>query len=750
MEADGLRSEGLVTDGMSAQRTGLLSSDANEVRAAGRRALGITGESGPTARLGDVVRSGKGWYPITALGALTIVDAFQGSAYAILGPDIADTLGLSRGTIAGLAALRLLAIFGATLPAAALSQRVPRRGLLSAVAGFAWVITALMIGLARTSLLLGVWLVLSGMGNGTSQALHRPLVIDSYPPSGRVRMLSLYRVFDQSGAVMAPLLIAALTLWADLTWRGVFLVICLLTIPAALYACRLKDPGFGTYDDTTVQTPTIASTSSDLKTDDVDLGFFEIVRRLFLIRTVQRILVGWAVLGLSFVPLQVYLSFFLYDRWKMDAGARAIFVSVLPLFSILVLVVTARRGEQMLRKDPADLLRRAAFGIGGGALCIAAVPLVPGDNWRSWWVIPMTALFGLGSGLQAIGFPSLEASQFSIIPANMRPHASALAGIFLSAVGGLGGVFLFGSIDRRFGVAGVFIPVAILGVVAALVLRSATRFIGSDLDRTVDAMAETEKLKDLQARGERVPMLSCRRIDFSYGTVQVLFDVDFTVDEGEMVALLGTNGAGKSTLLRVVSGLGLPQSGSVRFRGQDITFIDAERRVSMGITQIPGGKASFAPLTVVENLRVAGYSHGRNTSAVERGIEASFEAFPRLAERRGQLAGTLSGGEQQMLALSKALILQPRLLLIDELSLGLAPKIVGELLEMVRRINTTGTAVVLVEQSVNVALSLVHHAYFMEKGEIRFDGVAAELLERTDLLRSVFLEGTAANLGSAR
>ncbi len=725
------------------------SSDGADVRRAGRRALGITGEDGPSVRLRDVVRSGSGWYPITALGALTIVDAFQGTAYSILGPDIADTLGLSRGTIAGLSALRLLAIFGATLPAAALTQRKPRRGILSVMAGFAWVVTALMIGISRTSVMLGIWLVLSGIGNGTSQSLHRPLVIDSYPPTGRVRMLTLYRMFDQTGFVIAPLLIAALTLWVDLSWRGVFVVICVLTVPAALYAIRLKDPGFGAYDDESTRTKVVTSAVDDMHTEDVELGFFEIVRRLFLIRTVQRILVGWAVLGLSFVPLQVYLSFFLYDRWKMDAGARAVFVSVLPVFSITVLLVTAKRGEAMLRKDPADLLRRAAFGIGGGALCIAAVPLVPGDNWRSWWVVPMTALFGLGSGLQAIGFPSLEASQFSIIPANMRPHASALAGIFLSAVGGLGGVFLFGSIDRRFGVAGVFAPVAILGVVAALVLRSATRFIGSDLDRTVDGIAESEELKGQQARGERVPMLSCRRIDFSYGTVQVLFGVDFTVDEGEMVALLGTNGAGKSTLLKVISGLGLPQSGSVRFRGQDVTFVDAERRVVMGVTQIPGGKASFGPLTVVENLRVAGYTHGRNKAAVDRGIDVSFAAFPRLGERRNQLAATLSGGEQQMLALSKAFMLKPRLLLIDELSLGLAPKIVGELLEMVRQINHDGTAVVLVEQSVNVALSLVQHAYFMEKGEIRFDGVASELLDRGDLLRSVFLEGTAANLGSA-
>jgi ABC-type branched-subunit amino acid transport system ATPase component len=210
-----------------------------------------------------------------------------------------------------------------------------------------------------------------------------------------------------------------------------------------------------------------------------------------------------------------------------------------------------------------------------------------------------------------------------------------------------------------------------------------------------------------------------------------------------MVALLGTNGAGKSTLLRVISGLGFPSGGTVRYRGTDVTYLDGQRRVGLGMVQVPGGRAVFDSLSVIDNLRLFGYAAPRSSGQVERGIERCFEVFPRLAERRDSLASRLSGGEQQMLGLSQAFVLQPSLLLIDELSLGLAPKVVGELLEMVRQINKTGTAVVLVEQSLNVALSLVDHAYFMEKGEIRFDGRADELAQRPDLLRSVFLEGAA-------
>jgi ABC-type branched-subunit amino acid transport system ATPase component len=270
------------------------------------------------------------------------------------------------------------------------------------------------------------------------------------------------------------------------------------------------------------------------------------------------------------------------------------------------------------------------------------------------------------------------------------------------------------------------------------------------MDAVVDAMVEDEARRTLLSQGKHLPLLSCRGIDFAYGPVQVLFGVDFTVDDGEMVALLGTNGAGKSTLLRVVSGLGIPRRGGVYYRGAEITHLATDRRVKLGISQVPGGKAVFGPLSVVDNLRVYGYALGRNAGAVQRGIDETFEMFPVLDERRNQLASTLSGGEQQMVALGKAYIHRPQLLLIDELSLGLAPIIVGQLLEMVRQINAAGTAVVLVEQSANIALSLVNHAYFMEKGDIRFDGRAADLLERPDLLRSVFLEGAGAALSGQK
>jgi branched-chain amino acid transport system ATP-binding protein len=236
-------------------------------------------------------------------------------------------------------------------------------------------------------------------------------------------------------------------------------------------------------------------------------------------------------------------------------------------------------------------------------------------------------------------------------------------------------------------------------------------------------------------------LLQCTGIDMAYGPVQILFDVDFTVTEGEIVALLGTNGAGKSTLLKGICGLVRPKKGSVVFAGEDVTKLPADVTTHRGISLMPGGKGVFPTLTVAENLRLAAWLIKSDQARVEAAKAEVETLFPILKSRTSQMAGNLSGGEQQMLALGGALMTMPKLLMIDELSLGLAPTIVAQLLEVVREIHRRGTTIVIVEQSINVALNLAERAVFMEKGAVRFEGQAAELLERPDILRSVFIAG---------
>jgi ABC-type branched-subunit amino acid transport system ATPase component len=238
-------------------------------------------------------------------------------------------------------------------------------------------------------------------------------------------------------------------------------------------------------------------------------------------------------------------------------------------------------------------------------------------------------------------------------------------------------------------------------------------------------------------------VLRTRGLCASYGAVQVLRDVDFTLSRGEIVALLGTNGAGKSTILRCISGLMRPDAGVVELEGADITGLAPEETVRRGVCQVPGGRGLLPNLSVEENLRMGGYPLRRDRAALTAGYDRVYGVFPRLGERRRQLAGTLSGGEAQMLAIGRALMLRPTVMMIDELSLGLAPLVVRDLVEIVRDINAEGVSILLVEQSANLALSITDHAYFLEKGRIRFDGSSSELLERDDLLRSVFLAAPA-------
>jgi len=232
-------------------------------------------------------------------------------------------------------------------------------------------------------------------------------------------------------------------------------------------------------------------------------------------------------------------------------------------------------------------------------------------------------------------------------------------------------------------------------------------------------------------------VIEASEVQASYGKVQVLFDVDLCVEEGQTLALLGTNGAGKSTLLRTISGLHPLGSGVIKLDGRDVGRMPTQQRVRLGLSHLLGGEATFGPLTVDENLRAATHRYGSAQS--RRLVQDAFEMFPELVPHRSSAAQSLSGGQEQMLALAMSLLHQPRLLLIDELSLGLAPIVVERVLGVVRQLQQSGTTMIVIEQSLNVALSIADRAIFLEHGRVHFEGAASELLERDDLARSVFL-----------
>jgi ABC-type branched-subunit amino acid transport system ATPase component len=236
-------------------------------------------------------------------------------------------------------------------------------------------------------------------------------------------------------------------------------------------------------------------------------------------------------------------------------------------------------------------------------------------------------------------------------------------------------------------------------------------------------------------------LLEATGIDVHYGRVQVLFDVSISVERGEFLALLGTNGAGKSTFLKAVSNLAPVTAGRVVFDGDDITGLPPDRIAARGLAHVPGGRGTLPDLSVDENLRLGGHLLRGRRAELADGLERAFSLFPWMGGRRRQLAGTLSGGEQQMLAIARALVLRPSLLMVDELSLGLAPIIVEELMGLLKQLNAEGITVLVVEQHATLAMQMAERVLFMEKGQVRFSGDGRELLGRQDLLRSVFLGG---------
>ncbi|MGI6512861.1 MAG: ABC transporter ATP-binding protein [Syntrophomonadales bacterium] len=228
-------------------------------------------------------------------------------------------------------------------------------------------------------------------------------------------------------------------------------------------------------------------------------------------------------------------------------------------------------------------------------------------------------------------------------------------------------------------------------------------------------------------------------VNVYYGPIHALKDVSLSVNEGSIVSLIGANGAGKTTTLKTISGLLRPKSGAIRFQGQDVTSRPAQDIVALGISQVPEGRRVFPAMSVQENLEMGAYRR-KDKEGIAQDFENVFKRFPRLKERRKQMAGTLSGGEQQMLAIGRALMARPVLMLLDEPSMGLAPLLVREIFEIIKDINANGTTILLVEQNARMALSIADKAYVLETGRVVLEGEAREMLE-SDLVKKAYLGG---------
>src|SRR4051812_39611736 len=670
--------------------------------------------------------------PLVVLFLLFFFDEFDTAAFNILAPNIREEFHLTVLAFGTIVVVNLTVVLLLAVPVGFYGDRLPRRKLVIAGAIIAGVFSFLT-GLAPVLGLLILFRLGNGIGRLLNDTIHTSLLADYYKPVDRPRVFGAHRNAVYFGTIVGSA-VAGVAAYIG-GWRLAFAILMVPIVVTALFgATRLHDPVRGGTDDPD------AALLAELEEPP---PFPEARRILFSVKTLRRQFLAWFFLGAGLIPLAYLLPLFLEKDFGVNELGRGVVGAANAGATFIGIQIAGRRTVAWMAKGMGEPLKRAGLALGAVGIGIFLVAISP--------TLPFVLVIGCVTSF-VVGwfFPGFYATQALVSPARVRTLSFSFGSLFL--VGGVwllyflpGFAALADSRGNRWGLA----VTAPYWIICGLVLRSGHKFVADDTARAMELLSTQAELRRerLEAAGDGGTLLVCKGVEVAYDQVQVLFGVDMVVRPGECVALLGTNGAGKSTLLKAISGVVEPMGGAIFFDGRDITHSDGVATTKAGVIQVPGGKAVFPTLTVAEHLRAGGWLYRDDPKYLEAAVEDVLETFPRLRERYDQLAGNLSGGEQQMLALGMAFIAKPKLLMIDELSLGLAPTIVEMLLGIVRRIQENGTAIILVEQSINVALTVAERAYFMEKGEVRFEGSTSELLERDDIVRSVFLQGAASTNG---
>jgi branched-chain amino acid transport system ATP-binding protein len=668
---------------------------------------------------------GHSAFPLVVLFGLNAVDELDRTAFGILIPNIQEEFGLDTAAVLSIVAVASFAALALQVPIAQFADR-SRRVPLVIGGALVWGVFSGMTGLAIGVVMLVIARSGSSLGKAVIDPTHNSLLADYYPIQSRSGVFSTHRAANAVGSFVGPL--AAGLLAYSFGWRVPFLVFAIPTVIFALLAFRLTEPTRGRWE------RQAAGASEDIvNTEEVAPSFAESWRTVQKVDTLKRLWWSLPFLATALIGFVVLASLLYDQQFGLDDRARGIAAAIAEPFQLVGLVV----GSRLLKRYyPADVPRLIGF-----LSRVAIAAAVASIGFALAPTIVIAVIFNcLVTAALAVLAPGILIALALAIPPRARATGFSVASLWI--IPGLVVLPLIGWIADEVGIRWGMLVMVPMFIIGALILGTARHVITADIAQVWRSSAARSEALYQRRQGE-ADLLLVRGLEAGYGDRQVLFSVDLDVREGEIVALLGTNGAGKSTLLKAISGVVEADRGAVVIDGRDITHAPPNEIADLGIIQMPGGQGVFGSLTIDENLRLAGWTQRRDRDGVDAAIAEVLELFPVLAERRSASAVDLSGGQQQMLALAMAFIAKPRVLLIDELSLGLAPVVVGQLLPLVRRLAADGVAIVLVEQSVNVALTVAERAYFMERGMIRFSGPTAELLERDDLLRSVFLTGAA-------
>jgi ABC-type branched-subunit amino acid transport system ATPase component/MFS family permease len=668
---------------------------------------------------------------VLALGAF--FGQWDDIAFSVLTPDIRSDFGVSLSFLASIAVL-LAMVNGIVGPLMGwLADRVKRVWMVR-VGAILTNLASVGAGLATSVPALVGMRAGAGLARGISDPAGFPLMTDYYPSRVRSRVFASIFAFGALGAVVGPTL--AGWLGGHFGWRASLVVLGALATIVSLGSFLLREPVRGEVDRLEA-----GATEDAAARPQPPMSFAEGWRSARNISTIRKLWVAAPILAIGSAGTALLLAQYWSEVFLLGPQTRGYLATLAAGMGLIALVFAGPVTDRLLRDRPGRVMTILGIVVLGQAVTFFALSYSP-FLWLSV-AISLPVAF-----ISAMLNPAFITIISLVIPARVRGFGIQTLGWFtlIGLIALPRVIALSDSLGIRKGIL-FFIP---LFVIAGFVLMSAAGGVERDITNARLSSMADQAAEEARRSGKN-KMLVIRGLDVMYdGGVQVLFDVDFDVEEGEIVALLGTNGAGKSTLLRAIAGIHEASNGAIFFDGREITHAPPHESADRGVVMMPGGHAVFPTLTVEENLRAACWLYDADEDYCSRRTEEVLELFPRLRERLQTAAGNLSGGEQQMVGLAQALVMQPRLLLIDELSLGLAPAVVSQLLDMLRQIKDQGTTIVIVEQSINVALSVAERAVFMEKGEIHFDGPTSELLARPDLVRSIFMGGAAVGGGRRR
>ncbi len=701
-------------------------------RDAGRDPLGAdhalagVGDEATTMKAG-LTRGGAATFVVLLL--LNSLDELEAAALTVLAPDVRDALGVSDGTIVFLMAASAAFLVLGAMPLGWLADRC-RRAPIVAWAGLVFSAMVFLSGLAVNAFML-FWARLgAGIAKASTLPVHSSLLADTYPIGVRGRVAATNVMAGRVVVASSPLVVGGLAEVFD--WRVALVVLAVPVAAVAVAAFRLGEPPRGQWE-----RRSLLSRSIDEDEDDDDGARVTVEAafgRLRGIRTMRTASLGLAAVGFTIFTVPVLGSLHLEDELGATAFERGLATSIGGFAAVAVLPFVGRHFDALYRTDPTRTLRLLGLVVFPAAVLVPLQFAMP--NLVAFAVVGAAPIV-----LGAAAFAMVQPLVWSLAPHRHRGLAVALltAHVFLlGAVGGsLAAAWLADSHSVRTAAVVLAVPANLAGGLAFL---RGSRSVRGDL-ALVAAEIHDEAAEHLRRTTDTddVPVLEVDGVDFSYGPVQVLFDVTLHVASGETLAVLGPNGAGKSTLLRVIAGLATPDGGTVRLDGRAITFSPPHQRGALGIELLPGGGGIFGSMTVRDNLVIGSYRCRSDPREVDRRIARVLDLFPALTPRLDQAAGDLSGGQQQMLALARVMLHQPRLLVIDELSLGLAPMLVSDLLGTIEGLKAAGQTMIVVEQSLNVALAIADRAVFLEKGQVRLEGPARELAGRDDLARATLL-----------